>query len=129
MSYKPAGFTSLAPYALVANVEATLGFIDAVFGEKPVEVLRGVDGDIRHAAVKIDDTVLMLGGLPPGQPINLHLYVKDVDAVYQRALSAGAHSVEAPTVQEYGDRRGAITDPHGITWWIATRSKGANEAR
>ena len=51
----------------------------------------------------------------------LHLYVDDADASYQRALAAGAASVQAPTNQFYGDRSGGVKDPCGNLWWIATR--------
>lgn len=128
MRYKPDGFTSLAPYALVADVRAALAFVEAVFDAAVIDTLPGEGDTLRHAAVRIDDTVLMLGQMPPGQPINLHLYAPDVDAVFARAVAAGGTPVEEPALQFYGDRRGAVTDPAGITWWIATRTEAANGA-
>lgn len=53
-------------------------------------------------------------------PAMLYLYVADVDTTYQRALDAGAASLQAPQDQFYGDRSGAIIDPTGNRWWIAT---------
>ena len=53
-------------------------------------------------------------------PVWLHVYVRDVDETYQRALDYGAGSVQTPSEQGDGDRRGGIRDPAGNTWWIAT---------
>jgi uncharacterized glyoxalase superfamily protein PhnB len=53
-------------------------------------------------------------------PSFLYLYVEDVDATYQRALHAGAISLEAPTETPYGDRRAMLQDPCGNVWQIAT---------
>jgi PhnB protein len=49
-----------------------------------------------------------------------NVYVDDADAVYQRALAAGATSVQAPVDQFYGDRSGGVKDAFGNLWWIAT---------
>jgi PhnB protein len=54
-------------------------------------------------------------------PVSIHVYVDDVDAVYQRALSAGATSQRAPEDQFYGDRSAQIRDPFGHSWFLATR--------
>jgi PhnB protein len=58
--------------------------------------------------------------LTPAVPIGLHVYVPDVDATYQRALTAGGVSVQEPTHKDDPDRRGGVQDPAGNTWWIAT---------
>jgi uncharacterized glyoxalase superfamily protein PhnB len=87
----------------------------------------GKDGAVLHAEVKVGDSMVMLsdGGDGRGDwrpmPTVLYLYVPDADAVYERALAAGAVSVMAPTTQSYGDRRGGIRDPSGNVWWIPTQ--------
>jgi PhnB protein len=53
-------------------------------------------------------------------PTCIYLYVNDADAVYKRALQAGATSQMAPANQFYGDRHGGVMDPVGNLWWIAT---------
>ncbi|MCA9869364.1 MAG: VOC family protein, partial [Anaerolineae bacterium] len=82
------------------------------------------DGKLMHAEVRIDDTVVMLAdsveGWPP-VPSYVHVYVADVDAVYQRALEAGAESVQEPVQKQDEDKRGGVKDSGGTTWWIATR--------
>src|SRR5207248_524143 len=57
------------------------------------------------------------------QPTALHVYVKDVDAIYRRALEAGASSIGEPVDQPYGERGGGVKDRQGNVWYIAT-SKG-----
>ena len=50
----------------------------------------------------------------------LHLYVEDTDALYARAIAAGATSIYAPADQPYGDRGAALVDPFGNHWYLAT---------
>ena len=73
--------------------------------------------------LRIGDSVVMLGDAhgehKPLQTM-LYVYVDDADAIYQRALAAGATSVQAPVDQFYGDRSGGVKDPFGNLWWIAT---------
>jgi PhnB protein len=78
---------------------------------------------VQHAEIKIGDSIVMMGeGAPSGKnfPGMLHLYLEDVDAVYQRALQAGAKSLREPTDQPYGDRSGGVEDTFGNQWWIST---------
>jgi PhnB protein len=53
----------------------------------------------------------------------MHLYVEDVDAVFKRALSAGAHERKPVMDQFYGDRSGQLEDPFGHLWWVATHKE------
>jgi uncharacterized glyoxalase superfamily protein PhnB len=79
------------------------------------------DGSIGHGELKIGDSVVMVGEAPD-EPVTamLHLYVEDCDAVYQRALDAGAESLNEPTDQFYGDRSGGVRDKWGNQWYIST---------
>ena len=84
------------------------------------------DGTIMHAEVRIGDSLVMMGEpMGDGQPLfgSLYLYVHDVDAVYKRALQAGATSTSEPADQFYGDRSAGIKDPVGNQWWIATHKE------
>lgn len=119
--YKPESYNSLSPYLIVADAQATLAFIRAVFGAEPIFIHRREDGAISHAEVRIDDTVLMLGQSEGGAPAHLHVYVPDVDARYARALEAGGTIVQAPMEKGDGDRRGGVADPAGTTWWFSTQ--------
>ncbi len=120
MGWKPEGYTSLAPYLVVAEAEAVLDFARRVFGAERLRVIRDDAGAIRHAECRIDDTVLMVGQMPEGgPPAHLHVYVADARAAHARALEAGAVEVQPPTEKGDGDLRGGVRDGQGVTWWIA----------
>jgi PhnB protein len=123
-NYKPSGHNSVSPYLIVKGASDTIAFLAAVFGG--VELLRHTDGDgdIVHAEVRIDDSVVMLadgGEGHPAQSSHVHVYVPDVDATYALALRAGATSVQAPLQKQDPDRRGGVRDAGGTTWWIGSR--------
>ena len=123
-SYKPQGYTSVAPYLIVDGASETMAFLQHVFGAEEVRRYTATDGTIRHAEVRIDDTVVMLADAVEGWPsaqAHVHVYVEDVDATYQRALELGAASVQAPVRKDDEDKRGGFTDASGTTWWIATK--------
>lgn len=96
-----------------------------MFGAVELRRFPDAAGKLRHAEVRIDDTVIMLADpVPPDWPAipaHVHVYVKDVDATYRRALEAGAESVQEPLKKEDEDKRGGVQDPGGTTWWIATK--------
>jgi PhnB protein len=78
---------------------------------------------VHHAQVRIGDSVIGMGeahGPYQPAPATLHLYVPDADALYDRALRAGATSIQPVAEQPYGDRSGGVTDPFGNRWFIAT---------
>ena len=93
-----------------------MGFIQQVFG---------ATGDYhaeRPADLRIGDSIIMVSGSDARKVATafLYVYVEDADATYQRALDAGATSVEEPCDMHYGDRRAVVTDSWGNTWQIAT---------
>jgi uncharacterized glyoxalase superfamily protein PhnB len=75
--------------------------------------------------MRIGDSIVMVSGVGPRDPISsfLYLYVPDADTTYRLALEAGAVSLEEPTDTPYGDRRAMIKDPYGNIWQIATYAK------
>lgn len=124
------GFRMVTPYLVAENGMALLDFAIAGLGAK--ELGRYVMPTGVHGEVQIGDSILMIGGGIPGkkfagslQTAALHVYVEDADAVYQEALKAGAKSIDEPVDQDYGERSGAVQDPAGNLWYIAT-SKGAS---
>ena len=125
IAWKPAGFTSAAPYLITRNAQQLIDFLRATLGATPLRRFDKPDGSIAHAEVRIDDTVVMMGevgGDAPAVPCHVHVYVEDVDGTYQAALANGATSVQEPTRREGdADRRGGVTDPGGNTWWFATQ--------
>ncbi|WP_224815906.1 glyoxalase/bleomycin resistance/extradiol dioxygenase family protein [Hasllibacter sp. MH4015] len=117
MTWKPEGYTSLAPYLIVPDPDGVLAFCEAAFGAERLRVIR--EGDrVVHAECRIDDTVLMIGGAD-GPPAHLHLYLPDPDAAFARAVEAGAKEVQPVQDQGDGDRRGGLQSRDGTTWWLA----------
>jgi PhnB protein len=125
------GFRTVTPYLTVANVHEEIDFLRRVFGAEGQVYGLGSAGGF-HSEYKIGDSMLMIGGGGEGSswrgtpaPAALHIYVADVDAVYQRALEAGATSLHPPQDQPYGERSAAIRDVGGNEWYPATY-KGAH---
>ena len=124
MSYKPDGYTSVAPYLIVPDAAATIRFLQHVFGATPLGAYPDGHGRLMHAEVRIDDTVLMLADSAPEWPpvpASVHVYVPDVDAVHAKAVAFGAESVQTPVQKDDDDKRGGVKDAGGTTWWIGTR--------
>lgn len=120
-----AGYQTITPYLTVKRAEQLVEFVKQVFGGVEVFRTTGSAGGL-HAEVTLGDSRLMIGGYESVEemPTALHLYVPDADAVYQRALEAGATSLEEPVDQFYGDREAGVKDPTGNVWWIATHKLG-----
>lgn len=87
------------------------------------DVPRSPEGAVLHVTMQIGDTTLEIGdahGQFQPVPCAIHLYVPDTDALYERALRAGATSIESPNDKPYGDREAGVKDPTGFTWYICT---------
>jgi uncharacterized glyoxalase superfamily protein PhnB len=124
------GFRTVTPYVVVQDVHAEIDFIKNVFDAEGQVYGLGSQGGF-HAEYRIGDSMLMIGGGGKGSewrgtpaPASLHFYVEDVDAVYERAVRAGATPTHAPIDQPYGDREAGVKDAAGNSWYIATH-KGA----
>lgn len=124
-AWKPDGYPVVSPYLIVAGAQRVIDFMQDAFGGRPLRRYDGDDGTIMHAEVRIGDSVIMIGDAGDAWPAiatALHVYVEDVDAAFDRALSAGGTAVQAPTRRDGDpDRRGGVRDPGGNTWWIATQ--------
>ena len=117
----------------MSDAKKVIAFAKEVFGAKELRCYDMPDGSIMHAEFQIDDSVVMIGdggGEFPPFPSLLHVYVEDVDAVYERALAAVAEGVEAPKTREGDpDKRGSFKDPCGNTWAIATQRLSRSATR
>ncbi len=129
----PDGYSTLTPYITVKGAEKAIDFYTKAFGAKEVGRITMPDGTIGHCELQISDSKIMIaeenlqwGNLSPqtvgGSPVILCLYVRDVDAVFARALNEGAKVLGdmVPKDQFYGDRSGSLTDPFGHNWIIMT---------
>ncbi len=119
----PEGFHSVTPYLMVRGAARFIDFLKDAFGAEEVLRMPGPEGNVMHAEVRVGDSIIMFSDASdqnPPTPAMLYLYVEDADAVYRRALQAGATSLAEPMDHFYGDRAGAVEDPCGNRWWIAT---------
>lgn len=127
----PEGYPRLSPYLCIDGAAAAIEFYREVFGASERMRMPAPDGKIGHAELLVGDSVIMLSDEFPemdarspktvgGTPVTLILYVEDVDAVFDRALRAGATSLRPVEDQFYGDRSCQFEDPFGHRWNIAT---------
>src|SRR5215471_6649282 len=119
----PAGMHSITPYLHPKGAPQVIDFLRRAFGAE--EVFRAQDsaGVVHHAKLRIGDSIIAMGEAHgPYQPMPpaLHLYVSDTDDAYERAVEAGAVSIDEPVDQAYGDRYAGVKDPFGNVWYIAT---------
>ncbi len=125
-SFKPQSYNSASPYLVVTDAAATIRLLSVVFDAFEIRRLTDpVSQRVRHAEVRLDDTVIMLGdcveGVWPAVASHVHVYVPDVDAIYAKALQHGATAVQAPVQKGDEDKRGGFADAWGTTWWVATK--------
>jgi len=127
----PEGYRTVTPYLIVKGAAEAIEFYKRAFGA--TELLRMADphGRVGHAEIKIGDSVIMLADEHPamgyrgprslgGSSVSILLYLEDVDAVFERALEAGAKAQRPVANQFYGDRTGTLEDPFGQVWTVAT---------
>ena len=124
------GFRTVTPYLTVANVHEEIAFIQKVFAAEGQVYGLGSAGGF-HSEYKLGESMLMIGGGGEGStwqgtpsPATLHIYVEDVDAVYERAVQAGATALHPPQDQVYGERSAAFRDVGGNEWYPATYKGG-----
>lgn len=129
VQFKPDGYHSITPYLIIRGAAEAIDWYKTVFGAEEIMRMPGPDGKIGHAELKIGDTIFMMGdeGGPwrgpqtlGGSPVGLMLYVKNVDAVFHRAMQNGARQNQPLENKFYGDRAGAFSDPWGHSWMVST---------
>ena len=121
----PDGFHTVTPFLNVKGAAELIKFLEDAFGAEEVMRMPGPGGRVMHAEVNIGNSRLMLAESTQSAPSSssFYLYVKDVDALYKRALGAGAISESEPTDQFWGDRMATVKDLFGNTWSIATHKE------
>jgi len=122
----PEGYHTITPYFVVEQADKFIDFVKRAFGAQEVYRLNMPDGSVMHAEFQIGDSRFMLGqasGRWKPQICSLYLYVPDVDAVYRRAVEAGATSTMQPEDKFYGDRSAGVDDPFGNHWYIGTHTE------
>lgn len=140
ISVTPKGYRTITPYLFVNNAANAIDFYKRVFGAKEVLRLDQPGGKISHAELVIGDAKIMLADECPemnakgpqnygGSPVGIHLYIKNVDDVVEKALAAGATLKRPVENMFYGDRCGSIEDPYGHSWYVATHVENVSIAK
>ncbi len=131
----PAGYHTITPHLTVRGAGAAIDFYKRAFGAKVLGRMPGPDGNgVMHAEIRIGDSIVFLADEFPdmgcrapqslgGTTGMLHVYMKNVDAAFKRAVAAGAHVKMPVTDMFWGDRYGKVADPFGHEWGLATHKE------
>ena len=134
----PEGYHTATPYLAIKGAAQAIEFYKKAFGATEMLRLPQPDGRVGHAEIKIGDSCIMMADEFPemghrgpqslgGTTVSILLYVEDVDAVFNKAIAAGAKVVKPVQDQFYGDRSGFIEDPFGHRWGIATHKEDVSD--
>jgi len=138
----PDGWHNVTPFLSVKDAARAVEFYRKAFGAIELERMAEPDGKVNHAVLKIGDSIVRLSddsskhaaewvakgwSRSPqslgGTPVHFYVYVDDTDAVFKRAIAAGATAMEPVVDKEWGDRVGSLRDPFGHIWLIATHKR------
>ena len=128
----PAGFRTVTPYLEVVGASKAVEFYKSAFGARELTREMTGEGKVLHARLRIGDSIVMLSDVfeeahrsvpatPARSPVTLHLYVPDVDLVWNRAIAAGARSIVPLDDMFWGERYGQLLDPFGHRWSLSMR--------
>ncbi|OGT98149.1 MAG: glyoxalase [Geobacteraceae bacterium GWC2_48_7] len=132
---RPEGYHSLTPTFVFKDARKAIEFYKDAFDAKEHYAMPGPDGKgVMHAEISIGDSIIMMGEENPQQPyrsaetlgespISFYYYVENVDKAFSRAVEAGAEVTMPVEEMFWGDRMGAVRDPFGYSWMIATHTR------
>ena len=127
----PDGYPRVTPYLIVNGASAAIDFYREVLGATERMRMPAPGDKVGHAELELGESLIMLADEAPdmdahgpravgGTPVMLHVYVDDADAVFNRAVEAGARALRPVEDKFYGDRTGEFEDPFGHRWSVAT---------
>jgi PhnB protein len=127
----PDAYPRLTPYLIVDGANAAIEFYRSVLGAIERVRMPAPEGRVGHAELQLGDSMIMLADEFPdmgvrgpktigGTPVSLHVYVEDVDSVFENAVQAGATALRPVEDRFYGDRSGQFEDPFGHRWDVST---------
>lgn len=125
--YKPENYNSVSPYFVIEDPDRLIDMLQQVFLASQMRRYERPDGSVMHVEVKLDDSIIMIGGAgeeyKPNQLL-IHVYVPNVDSVFQKAMAYGCESLEEPVRKENDpDKRGMFRDFAGNVWAVATQAE------
>lgn len=131
--FMPEGFRAVTPSFTFKDSQKAIDLYKKAFNAKVLEIFHNPTGHgVMHAVIQIGDSVLMMGDESPqcksaeslgGSPITLFIYTPDADKLFNQAVEAGCTATMPVADMFWGDRAGAISDPFGYCWMIATHTK------
>ena len=127
----PDGYPHVTPYLIVDGASAAIDFYREVLGATERMRMAAPGDKVGHAELELGESLIMLADEATdmdahgpravgGTPVMLHVYVDDADAVFNRAVEAGARALRPVEDKFYGDRTGEFEDPFGHRWSVAT---------
>ncbi|MEO1135311.1 MAG: VOC family protein [Pseudomonadota bacterium] len=118
--------STVTPIIMVKDALKTIDFVKEVFAAEMIgKPLMRANGQLWNAEVKIGDSTIMFNAPPEGHEIPgfIYVHVPDADAVFKKAVAAGAEPIMEPTEQFYGEYDGGFKDGQGNIWWVSTHKK------
>jgi PhnB protein len=136
----PKGFRTVTPYLSIKGASEAIEWYKKAFGAKELFREAMPDGKLMHARIRIGDSIVMMSDIIPGPnapsdtgsgklPVSLHIYMKNVDKLWQKAVDAGAKVSMPLDNQFWGERYGQLTDPFGHTWSMSEQVKMSKAER
>ena len=130
----PKGFRTVTPYLSIEGASTAIDWYKKAFGAKELYREPTPDGKLMHARIRIGDSIVMMSDIFPGPnaptvnvgakgPVTLHIYMKNIDKLWQQAVDAGAKVTMPLDNQFWGERYGQLTDPFGHTWSMSEQVK------
>ncbi|MDR3763733.1 MAG: VOC family protein [Acidobacteriota bacterium] len=122
----PDGYHTLTPYLVVSEAESMVRFLQEGFGARLLERYNRPDGTLQHSVFQFGVSRLLMAQASEqyaAMRLNTLVYVEDVDAVFAKAVAAGAKVLLPLSNQPYGDRMCGLEDPAGNVWWVATHQE------
>ncbi|MEN3158422.1 VOC family protein [Alkalimonas sp. NCh-2] len=134
----PEGYSGAIPYLTIKNAADAIGFYQKAFGAKLIVKMEMPGGGVMHAEMRVGQALFMLSeqnddwgtkspSMLDGTPVGVMIYVKDVDALVEQAVAAGATLTMPPADQFYGDRMACLQDPFGHSWMFSTHIEDVSE--
>src|SRR5215472_9069429 len=136
----PPGFRTVTPYLAINGASAAIDWYKKAFNAKELTRQTVPDGSIMHARIRIGDSIVMLSDarldgpvkspdVLGNSPVTLHVYVPNVDKIWQQAVDAGAKVTMQLDNQFWGERYGSLTDPYGHHWSISMQVNMSKKER